>query len=347
MASNNAVQISADEIALYDRQIRLWGIEAQERMRAARVLLVSCRALSNEVAKNLVLAGIGALTIIDHAIVSSEDLGAQFFIEESDIGKNRAEASLERIRLLNPRVNVTADPDDISTKHADFFGNFDVVVAVDVQLKNLLDINAKCRIHSTPFYAAGDIGLYGFIFVDLIIHTYTIQRDRSNIATKIGPETETRTVVDVTWKREGPKITETVTKTESYKSLKESMASKALSKLRPRQQLKVSPVLAATFAMWNYLSQNQDKPRTIEEFAAFQEFVLQATRDLELPASMITREFCVSFAASIGTELSPVAAVLGGVLAQDILNFLARKEQPIQNWVVFDGAATTAPIYAL
>lgn len=46
------------------------------------------RALANEIAKNLVLAGIGSLTVQDSQVVVDDDLGAQFFISEQDIGKN-------------------------------------------------------------------------------------------------------------------------------------------------------------------------------------------------------------------------------------------------------------------
>ena len=46
------------------------------------------RALANEIAKNLVLAGIGSLTIQDSQILVDDDLGAQFFVSEQDIGKN-------------------------------------------------------------------------------------------------------------------------------------------------------------------------------------------------------------------------------------------------------------------
>ena len=46
------------------------------------------RALANEIAKNLVLAGIGSLTVLDSSIVTDDDLGAQFFISEQDIGHN-------------------------------------------------------------------------------------------------------------------------------------------------------------------------------------------------------------------------------------------------------------------
>ncbi len=61
-------QISTDEIALYDRQIRLWGMQVQEKLRLANVLLIGIRGLGAEIAKNLVLAGIGTLTILDHAV---------------------------------------------------------------------------------------------------------------------------------------------------------------------------------------------------------------------------------------------------------------------------------------
>lgn len=46
------------------------------------------KSLANEVAKNLVLAGIGSLTILDHQTVTEEDLGAQFFVHEEHLGQN-------------------------------------------------------------------------------------------------------------------------------------------------------------------------------------------------------------------------------------------------------------------
>ena len=88
-------ELSADEIALYDRQLRLWGKDAQSRMRQAHVLLINVKALGNEVAKNLVLAGIGALTVIDSGMVAEEDVSTQFFVTEEDIGKR-----VSRLQLI-------------------------------------------------------------------------------------------------------------------------------------------------------------------------------------------------------------------------------------------------------
>src|SRR5271167_652730 len=81
-------ELSADEIALYDRQLRLWGIEAQNRMRKANVLLITMKALGNEIAKNLVLAGIGSLTVMDSDVVTERDIESEFLVVEEDIGKN-------------------------------------------------------------------------------------------------------------------------------------------------------------------------------------------------------------------------------------------------------------------
>jgi tRNA A37 threonylcarbamoyladenosine dehydratase len=64
-------EISIQEVALYDRQIRLWGMDAQTKMRATHVLVVGLNGLSNEVIKNLVLAGIGSLTILSDATFNS------------------------------------------------------------------------------------------------------------------------------------------------------------------------------------------------------------------------------------------------------------------------------------
>mgnify|MGYP001347244803 CR=1 FL=1 len=58
------------------------------RLRSSKILLITFKALANEVAKNLVLAGIGSLTILDHETVTEEDLGSQFFVSAEHIGQN-------------------------------------------------------------------------------------------------------------------------------------------------------------------------------------------------------------------------------------------------------------------
>ncbi|RKP02444.1 hypothetical protein CXG81DRAFT_24905 [Caulochytrium protostelioides] len=121
-----ADRLSADEAALYDRQIRLWGFSAQARLRAAHVLVVGFEGPAPELIKNLVLSGVGALTVLDDAVAVAADLAANFFLTAAETAEAEASpsssssssspppppppprvvAARARIQELNPRVQI-------------------------------------------------------------------------------------------------------------------------------------------------------------------------------------------------------------------------------------------------
>ena len=78
---------TAAEAAVYDRQMRLWGVEAQKRLQRSHVLVSGLSALGSELVKNLVLAGI-SVTLHDSQLVTQEAVATQFFLSETDVGKN-------------------------------------------------------------------------------------------------------------------------------------------------------------------------------------------------------------------------------------------------------------------
>lgn len=89
LMSLSCFSLHTDEAALYDRQIRLWGLEAQNRIRKAHILVINLDGLTTEAIKNWVLAGISALTIVDYRKETSwHDLSAGFFWREEDIAKD-------------------------------------------------------------------------------------------------------------------------------------------------------------------------------------------------------------------------------------------------------------------
>ena len=59
-------------------QIRLWGVDAQRRLRNARVLVCNMRGLAAEVAKNLVLAGVHSLKMLDKQVLTEMDHTSNF-----------------------------------------------------------------------------------------------------------------------------------------------------------------------------------------------------------------------------------------------------------------------------
>ncbi|KAI5805112.1 hypothetical protein EDC01DRAFT_627005 [Geopyxis carbonaria] len=86
----------------YDRQLRLWGANGQNRLEASHIALFNASAAGCELLKNLVLPGIGQFTIIDDRIVEEADLGTNFFLDEESLGKGRAERAATLLGELNP-----------------------------------------------------------------------------------------------------------------------------------------------------------------------------------------------------------------------------------------------------
>jgi len=73
----------------------------------------------------------------------------------------------------------------------------------------------------------------------------------------------------------------------------------------------------------------------------------QKHKALGLPDETLRSEILRKFLQNLGSEIAPVTAVLGGQLAQDVINVLGSRQQPIQNMVIFDGDSMEAPQYAL
>ncbi|KAL9468770.1 hypothetical protein ACSS6W_010464 [Trichoderma asperelloides] len=345
--------ITADEIALYDRQIRLWGMAAQAKIQNANILLITIRALANEIAKNLVLAGVGSLTVLDSATVTEADLGAQFLLSEVEnpVGQNRAEAASVALRKLNPRVQVVVDSEGVKSKGPSYFANFDIIIATDLDPDSFNLINTATRINGKAFYAAGTHGMYGFIFSDLIEHDYVIERDLGNVATELKQETRTRSIVDVKTKKEGPKVIESVTKRELYSTwfLASDVASLPEEYTKSKRRLKsVTPTLSCLRALWEFMQiQGGRLPSNREDLKLFTQIATQKHKALSLPSETLKPEFLRSFLQNLGSEIAPVTAILGGQLAQDVINVLGQKQQPIQNMVIFDGTTMEALMYPL
>ncbi|PYH74066.1 E1 ubiquitin-activating protein AOS1 [Aspergillus vadensis CBS 113365] len=347
---DTAQTISADEIALYDRQIRLWGVKAQEKLRSANILLITFKALANEVAKNLVLAGIGSLTIVDHEVVTEEDLGAQFFINQEHLGQNRAQAAAPSVRAMNPRVQLRIDTEDIHLKQPDFFAQFDITIATELDFATYTTINAACRIANRPFYAAGLHGFYGFMFADLISHDFVIERTKSNVPSAT-QETPTRSILNITTKKENEKVIEMVTKREVYSPLILANTSPLPEEFTriARKRKQVTPLLTCLRALWEYQKSSGGALPTFshQDLELFTKHARDCHQELKLDITTLDAGFLRTFLQNLGSELSPVAACVGGYLAQDVINVLSAREHPLQNMLLFDGERSTAPIYPL
>lgn len=215
----------------------------------------------------------------------------------------------------------------------------------------LSGINAAARVASRPFYAAGIHGFYGYIFADLVGHEFVVEREKSNVPTKIQTETLTRAVVSVTTKKENNgKTTEIVKKQEMYCPLLIANSSALPADvLGNRRKMKAVPALLPCMrALFEFQRDHQKLPEaTPQDLAIFTTLATNKARELQLPHETLRADFLRSFMQNIGTEIMPTAAFVGGRLSEDVINVLGKREQPIQNFALFDGDSLEGKIYSL
>jgi molybdopterin/thiamine biosynthesis adenylyltransferase len=75
-----------------------------DRVRAARIAVVGAGAVGNEVVKNLMLLGVGAIDLFDFDDVEEHNLTRSIFLRESDVGTGKATAVVRRASAVDPDV---------------------------------------------------------------------------------------------------------------------------------------------------------------------------------------------------------------------------------------------------
>ena len=118
----------------YDRQTRLWG-EGQILICAARLLCLNSDSCTSEILKNLILSGVGQVTIVDDAKISAEDLKNNFFVDACDINKDRGEITLKNLLELNPDVKgnyIKRNSKEYINDEKIDFKSFDILIATNL-----------------------------------------------------------------------------------------------------------------------------------------------------------------------------------------------------------------------
>lgn len=184
--------------------------------------------------------------------------------------------------------------------------------------------------------------------------------------TKVGQEARTRSIISTRETKEGEQNIEYVTKEEVYCPLSAAARSEVDKSWRLKKRKNVPSILPGIKALWKFQHQHSRLPVTSKtDYKDFTLLMTQADQELGLPESLVNSSFIRypqppiprpllhpanssrPFVENTTAELSPVAAVLGGLLAQDAINVLGKQEQPIQNLLVFDGDISAAPIIVL
>ena len=100
------------QLQRYARQIALpgFGVESQERLSHARVLLIGAGGLGSPAAFYLAAAGVGHITIADGDTLDLSNLQRQILHTTADIGNPKAYSAASHLRALNPEIEITPLP---------------------------------------------------------------------------------------------------------------------------------------------------------------------------------------------------------------------------------------------
>ncbi|KAI9508664.1 ubiquitin activating enzyme [Russula earlei] len=319
-------------------------------------------------AKNVILAGVKSVTVYDPEPVQIQDLSSQFFLREDDLGKPRAEAAISRLAELNTYVfvrNLGGDPGQPIT--VDLVKGFQVVVLVNAPLERQLVINDWTHQNGVHFIAAGTHGLFGHAFNDFG-PKFTLQRGKDAVVTCLD---ETRHGLEdgdfVTFSEvqgavelngceprkvsvKGP-YTFSIGDTTAFGNYKtggiftQVKMPKVLEFKSLRDSLKAPDFWITDFAkfdrpatlhagfqsLWQFYSERQrfPRPRNVEDAAILVSFAKKIDADAD--EKVLTE---LSYQAS--GDLAPVNAVIGGLVAQEVLKACSAKFHPVVQFTYFD-----------
>jgi molybdopterin/thiamine biosynthesis adenylyltransferase len=128
----------------YLRHTQIEGF-SQEKIRNLHVLVIGCGAIGNEVVKNLVLLGVGQLTIFDFDRVEKHNLTRSVLLRETDIGLNKTDSVARHAQSLEPSVRINPIHGDIhDTLTVSMVRDADIVIGCTDNFSARIRINQLC-----------------------------------------------------------------------------------------------------------------------------------------------------------------------------------------------------------
>src|SRR6476620_7210951 len=159
-------ELKTEDLQRYSRQIMLdeIGFVGMEKIRKARVCVVGVGGIGNPVVTQLTAMGVGTIKIVDRDVVEISNLHRQHLYTEDDIGRVQVEAARERLRQINPSVEIEALPISVNKYNAEKISDgFDIVVDALNSIDARYALNDACIKLNIPLIYAGALGMLGSI----------------------------------------------------------------------------------------------------------------------------------------------------------------------------------------
>jgi len=158
------VPFTAEQTERYSRNLLLPGVggPGQERLLAARALLVGAGGLGSPALLYLAAAGVGHVTVVDSDAVDLSNLNRQIAHGTSDVGRPKALSAAETARRINPGCQVHALPIRLDAGNArDLVRGHDVVLDGSDTFATRFAVADACWLERVPLVSAACVQLEG------------------------------------------------------------------------------------------------------------------------------------------------------------------------------------------
>jgi sulfur-carrier protein adenylyltransferase/sulfurtransferase len=168
---SNAINFSKEELARYNRHIIIpeFGLEAQQKLKAAKVLVVGSGGLGSPVLLYLAAAGVGNIGIVDFDVVDDSNLQRQVLFGIDEIGKPKVEAAKRRLQALNPHINITLYNTQLTSKNAlELISQYDIVADGTDNFPTRYLVNdasvltGKPNVYASIFQFEGQVSVFNY-----------------------------------------------------------------------------------------------------------------------------------------------------------------------------------------
>ncbi|MDH5765256.1 MAG: molybdopterin-synthase adenylyltransferase MoeB [Gammaproteobacteria bacterium] len=157
-----------DQLLRYSRQILLpqFGIEGQQKLLDAHVLIIGLGGLGSPVAMYLAAAGVGQLTLVDHDVVDLSNLQRQIIHNTHSIGKSKVESAKETLLQLNAEIKINSINQKLDDSSIDaLIKQVDVVIDASDNFPTRFSINKSCFNNKRPLVSGAAIRMEGQVSI--------------------------------------------------------------------------------------------------------------------------------------------------------------------------------------
>lgn len=160
-----------DELVRYSRQILLpeVGIEGQEKLKYARVLVIGAGGLGCPALQYLAAAGVGTIGIVDFDTIAVHNLHRQILYTNADVGKQKALVAAEKIKQSNPNIHCIIFNEKLTNDNAvGIITQFDIIVDGSDNFATRYLVNDTCvkvgkpLVYGTILKFDGQVAIFNF-----------------------------------------------------------------------------------------------------------------------------------------------------------------------------------------